>query len=108
MHVLVGDHARFCLFFVRTFKQDCPVHIALKANEDGSALCVRSVNYEHNHPISKVKLPANNGDMLLLFEIGAVRAPSSKQSSLKRSKGQSYLPSGGEGQQKNHSARVVS
>ena len=39
----------------RTFKQDCSAHIALKANEDGTALQVRSINLEHNHSVSKVK-----------------------------------------------------
>ena len=39
----------------RTFKQDCSAHIALKANEDGTALQVRSINIEHNHSVPKVK-----------------------------------------------------
>ena len=43
-------------FLCRTFKQNCPAYIALKVNEEGTALTVRSVNYEHNHPVSKVWL----------------------------------------------------
>ena len=35
-------------------KQDCPAHIAVKANDDGTALEVRSVSSEHNHLVSKV------------------------------------------------------
>ena len=43
---------RSCLY--RTFKKDCPAHIAVKANDDGTALEVRSVCSEHNHLVSKV------------------------------------------------------
>lgn len=42
------------LYFCRTFKQECASHISLRANEDGTALVIRSVCFDHNHEISQV------------------------------------------------------
>ena len=39
-----------------TFKQDCPVHIKLRANGSGTALQVTSIEFQHNHEVSKVKI----------------------------------------------------
>ena len=44
----------FCTFFFRTFKQDCPMHISLRASNDGQSLEVKSVSYDHNHDFNKV------------------------------------------------------
>lgn len=41
-------------FIIRTFKQDCPVHVTLRASGDGSALEVKSVCNEHSHAVSQV------------------------------------------------------
>ena len=38
-----------CLTFFKTFKQDCPVHISLRVNEDGTAPVVKSLRFDHNH-----------------------------------------------------------
>ena len=38
----------------RTFKQHCPAHISLRVNENGTALVVKSVSFDHNHPVSQV------------------------------------------------------
>ncbi|XP_014668459.1 PREDICTED: uncharacterized protein LOC106809772 [Priapulus caudatus] len=34
-----------------TFRQECPVKIALRASEDGQYLQVKSLNMEHNHDV---------------------------------------------------------
>ena len=45
----------FNLFFaIRTFKNNCPVHISLRANESGSALEIKSTCLIHNHETSQV------------------------------------------------------
>ena len=38
---------------LRTFKQDCPAQITLRANEDGTALQVKSVSCEHRCKLSQ-------------------------------------------------------
>ena len=38
----------------RTFKQDCPVHIMVKADSSGEELEVKKFLLEHNHSVSQV------------------------------------------------------
>ena len=40
--------------FCRTFKQDCPVQIKLRASLNGKSLEVKSFERDHNHEVSKV------------------------------------------------------
>ena len=40
----------------RTFKQDCPAHISLRADDTGTALVVRIVCDEHCHDLSQVMI----------------------------------------------------
>ena len=40
--------------FFRTFRQECEAHIALKVDDEGKALQVRSLCTEHNHELLKV------------------------------------------------------
>ena len=51
-----GYICRFCnlCFAIRTFKNNCLVHISLRANESGSALEVKSTCLIHNHETSQV------------------------------------------------------
>ena len=42
--------------FFRTLRQECEAHIALKVDDEGKALQVRSLCTEHNHELSKVCL----------------------------------------------------
>ena len=42
------------VYVYRTFRKECPMHIALRINMDGQYLEVTSVCYDHNHPISQV------------------------------------------------------
>jgi hypothetical protein len=44
-----------CLF-KRTFKQDCQAHITVRANENGTALVVKSASFHHNHEVSQVQV----------------------------------------------------
>ena len=42
------------LFSLRTFRQDCQSHIALKIDKSGSVFEISSLSMEHNHEISQV------------------------------------------------------
>lgn len=50
----VGPLISYVLMFFRTFRQECEAHIALKVDDEGKALQVRSLCNEHNHELSKV------------------------------------------------------
>ena len=58
MHLLLQPAMlMYSVFLVkRTFKQDCPVNISLRANAAGDALEVKSLCLEHSHDLSQVAL----------------------------------------------------
>ena len=91
----------------RTFKQDCPVHITLRADENGNMLKVRSVNFEHNHEVSQVFIGGSNVCVLKYIGgycnyvcAGTVQASSSAKAPYKRSEGKGSHSLKNESQQK--------
>ena len=57
----------------RTFKQDCCAHISLRADEKGNFLKIRSVNIEHNHEISQVRIIVSIGAKTVIpVHVGAL------------------------------------
>ena len=101
------------IMIYRTFKQDCPVHITLRADENGNMLKVRSVNFEHNHEVSQVCIADCNVFHWgycnhILYNIGAVSASSSAKAPYKRSEGKGSHSLENESQQKNGAATTVS
>ena len=96
----------YTLFIIiyRTFKQDCPVHITLRADKNGNTLKVRSVNFEHNHEVSQVCIADCNvfhwGYCNHILYIGAVSASSSAKAPYKRSEGKGSHSLENESQQK--------
>lgn len=53
LNAKIGIH----LFFsFSTFKNDCPVHISLRATSDGQFLEVKSCEDNHNHETNEVSI----------------------------------------------------
>ena len=42
------------VFLSRTFQQEWPMHISLRASEDGQTLEIKSRSLDHNHEINQV------------------------------------------------------
>ena len=53
IYVHVSSYLLGCVL-CKTFRQQCEAHIALKADDIGKALRVRSVCNDNNHELSKV------------------------------------------------------
>ena len=49
-----GSWCITCVFLSRTFQQQCPMHISLRASEDGQSLEIKSLSLDHNHEINQV------------------------------------------------------
>ena len=51
--------------FFRRFKQNCLVHITLRADESGNSLMVRSVNFDYNHDVTQVCISMQHSYMYI-------------------------------------------
>ena len=49
-----GSWCITCVFLSRTVRQECPMHMSLRASEDGQILEIKSLLFDHKHEINKV------------------------------------------------------